>query len=181
MLFGDSHKLSALAHVNGFWELSPSTYFELGLSGLTGSRVDPETLPASAPHSTGNRTLGFDFTLDWRPPERSTRQQFTLSGAGIMNRRVYPGAPDLTAHGAFAIAEYKFDIRWTAGGHYEYTQNPENPDQHAWLAGPTLTWWQSEFVRLRAEYEVFRGPLDRFGQFVFQATFAMGPHKHETY
>ncbi|NNF29054.1 MAG: hypothetical protein HKN73_17655, partial [Gemmatimonadetes bacterium] len=41
-MFGESDEPSFLGHVNGFWELSPSTYFELGFSGLTGDHVDEE-------------------------------------------------------------------------------------------------------------------------------------------
>jgi hypothetical protein len=98
-----------------------------------------------------------------------------------MNRRAYTGASDLNAWGGFAHGEYKFAQRWTLGGRYEYTENPDEPDQQAWVVGPTLTWWQSEFVRLRGEYQFYRGPVERYGQLVLQATFAMGPHKHENY
>jgi hypothetical protein len=52
-----------------------------------------------------------------------------------------------------------------------------------WLVSPTLTWWQSEFVRIRAEYDFLSGIEggDGSGMFILQATFAMGPHKHATY
>ena len=51
------------------------------------------------------------------------------------------------------------------------------------MTSPTLTWWQSEYVRLRLEYDL----LDRNfvstkeGRLFLQVTLAMGPHKHETY
>jgi len=55
----------------------------------------------------------------------------------------------------------------------------------AW--SPFLTFWQSEFVRLRAQYQhVSRdfasahGPDDDDRLWV-QVTFAAGPHKHEEY
>jgi hypothetical protein len=178
-LFGSDRGISALAHLNAFWEFSPATYLELGLSGITGGReADPGPDGQS---STANRLFGADFTFDWRPPAQGTRRQFTLHGSAVLNRRVMQDLPAVDAWGGFAIAEYKFALQWTLGGRYEYTENPDVPDEHAWLVAPMLTWWQSEFVRLRAEYEVYRGPLDRFGQFVLQATFAMGPHKHENY
>jgi hypothetical protein len=179
VVFGTSHGLSVLGHLNGFWELSPSTYLELGLSGLSGAR-GTELAPAGAT-SAGNRLIGTDITFDWRPPERSLYRQFTLHGGAMMNWRTYDGADDMSAFGAFADAEYKFATRWTMGGRYEYSENPDAPDEHAWLAGPTLTWWESEFVRLRGEYQYYHGPNDKYGQLVFQATFAMGPHKHENY
>jgi hypothetical protein len=179
-VFGESNGISGLAHVNAFFEISPATYFELGFSGLTGGRE--EAVAAGEPAgATGTRLFGADFTFDWRPPEQSRTRQFTLHGAAMLNRRVNDASEDLVALGAFAIAEFKFATQWTAGARYEYVENPDSPDDNAWLFAPSLTWWQSEFVRLRAEYDIYRGPIERFGQFVLQATFAMGPHKHENY
>jgi hypothetical protein len=46
-----------------------------------------------------------------------------------------------------------------------------------------LTWWQSEFVRLRGEYGYLRDSRtgERENRFTLQLTWAAGPHKHETY
>ena len=181
-LFGESGGLSALAHLNAFWDVSPSTYFEIGLSGLTGGYRPAEIDGAPVEGApSGSRVVGADFTLDWRPPAEGRFRQATLHGGVMLNRRVSGEGPDLDAFGGWVIGEYKFTTRWILGGRYEYTENPDDPEEHAWLAAPSLTWWQSEFVRLRAAFEVFRGHDDRFGQFVLQATFAMGPHRHETY
>jgi hypothetical protein len=178
-LFGESNRPSVLGHLNAFWELSPATYFEIGLSGIAGSRAE-DGLPDGV-RSSGARMFGADFTFDWRPPARSRYQQLTVHGGAMTHRRTFDGADDLSAWGGFLQGEYKFSARWVAGARYEYTENPNDPAEDAWVAGPTLTWWQSEYVRLRTEYQVYRGPAERFGQLVFQATFAMGPHKHENY
>jgi hypothetical protein len=179
-LYGADHGVSGLGRLNSFWQLSPATYFEVGVALATGGYEAAEGEETAATPS-GNRLLSIDFTLDWRPPERSLYRQATLHGGALFNRRVIPGAADLNAKGAFAVAEYRFTRRWIGGVRGEYTEDANDPDRHAWLVAPLLTWWQSEFVRLRAEYEHFRGPTQRFGLFVIQATFAMGPHKHETY
>lgn len=178
-LYGHSNGLSGLGRINAFWDLSPSTYFEIGLSGAAGD-YEAEDADPGEPVPTANRLWGADFTLDWRPPARALDRQATLHGGIAVNRRIMPDDADLTAMGGFAVAELKFARQWWAGFRYEYTEHPDDPDAHAWLVAPTLTWWQSEYVRLRAEYDVLRG-ADRFGQLVLQATFAMGPHKHETY
>ena len=45
-----------------------------------------------------------------------------------------------------------------------------------------LTFWQSPFVKLRAEYDWIDAPNDeQTNQVVFEVLFAAGPHKHETY
>jgi hypothetical protein len=67
------------------------------------------------------------------------------------------------------------------GARYDWVENPDDPDQTAWLVSPTLTWWQSEYVRLRAEYDALGGAPGSRGQLILQVTFAMGPHKHEKY
>jgi len=94
-------------------------------------------------------------------------------------------SPDLdgvdTAMGAFVTGEFRLDRSWLTGVRYDYVEDPARPDVSAWLVAPTLTWWQSEFVRIRAEYNFLGGDVDSFGQFLIQFTFAMGPHKHESY
>jgi hypothetical protein len=178
-LFGEDNGLSVLGHLNAFYELSPATYFEIGLSALTGGREgDPAPNDALA---TGNRLFGADMTFDWRPPGQARYRQLTLTGGALLNRRVFDGSADLDAWGAFAIGEFKFAQQWIAGARWEWVENPDEPDEAVSLYAPSLTWWQSEFVRLRAEYDIFRGVEDDFGQFVLQVTFAMGPHKHENY
>ena len=79
------------------------------------------------------------------------------------------------------MAETRLGQQWLAGGRYDWTENPQNPDETAWLVSPTLTWWQSEFVRIRGEYDLLGRGDTRPGRFMLQVTFAMGPHKHENY
>ncbi len=90
-----------------------------------------------------------------------------------------PG-PD-AAWGGWSLAEVRLSRSWIAGGRYEWVENPEDRTESAWLASPTLTYWQSEYVRLRAEYDILGNPGKTTGQFTLRITFAMGPHRHETY
>lgn len=178
--FGESHRMSMLGHVNAFWQISPATYFELGGTGMVGPyKGDFEDVEYEA--DWGTRLLGLDATFDWTPPDRAKFRQATLHGGVVWSSHDVEDLVDATAFGAFVNGEYKLGQRWWVGAHYEYVQDPFDPDRSSWLTGPTLTWWQSEFVRLRAEYEIVSRPDGRFGQFVLQTTFAMGPHKHETY
>lgn len=176
-LFGESTAPSVLGHVNAFWQLSPATYFEVGVSGLAGDHDAADPLD----DAFDSRVFGVDATFDWTPPARSRDRQLTLHGSWLVNRRAFDAGGTSDAHGAFVIGEYKFARQWIIGARYEYTENPEAPDESAWLVAPSLTWWQSEFVRVRAAWELLDRPNERLGQFVLQTTFAMGPHKHETY
>lgn len=87
------------------------------------------------------------------------------------------------AGGFWSLAEMRLSPSWLVGARFDRVRSPEEPDVTQWLFSPTLTWWQSEFVRLRAEYDLLSGfeEEDRSGMFLLQVTFAMGPHKHATY
>ena len=176
ILFGESHRLSFLGHMNGFWQLSESTDLDLGLSALFGDYQD-------LTGRRGNRLFGAEMSFNWAPPERSlyrgvvVRGGVMLSDLGAVSGLAEPEA----ALGVWSLAEVKLSRQWIAGGRYEWVENPEDPTESAWLASPALTYWQSEYVRLRAEYDVLGNPGNTTGQFTLRITFAMGPHKHETY
>jgi hypothetical protein len=60
------------------------------------------------------------------------------------------------------------------------------PDRHTWAIVPSLTWWQSEWVYLRLEWQHQRDALDTGAtaardRILLQTVWAIGPHKHETY
>jgi hypothetical protein len=65
---------------------------------------------------------------------------------------------------------------------YDYVETPEGPNVITRQIVPTLTWWQSEWVFLRAEFTRRLSPVgvDR-NRLLVQAVWAIGPHKHETY
>ena len=87
------------------------------------------------------------------------------------------------AMGLWSMAELRLSKRVLAGARFDRTENPAHPEESAWLLSPTLTWWQSEWVRIRLEYDlVGRSFLEGSeGRFFLGVTFAMGPHKHATY
>ncbi|MEJ2503487.1 MAG: hypothetical protein P8177_09300 [Gemmatimonadota bacterium] len=174
-LFGESNRPSVLGHINGFWELSRSTYVELGFTGLAGPDMPGD-------RSFATRMGGTDFTLSWRPPERGRYRELTVRGGAVYGELAPESGNPGAAFGAFALAEMRLSQSWTVGGRYEYTEDPMDPAHSAWLAAPTLTWWQSEWVRLRGEVDFLTdgGGASRT-LLVIQTTFAMGPHKHETY
>ena len=175
-LFGESHGLSYLGHVNAFWQLSASTDLDLGVSAVFGDYEDPAG-------RYGNRLFGAEMSFNWAPPERSLYRGVVVRGGVMLSD---PGAVSGFAEpeavlGVWSLAEVKLSRQWIAGGRYEWVENPEDPTESAWLASPALTYWQSEYVRLRVEYDVLGNPGNTTGQFTLRITFAMGPHKHETY
>lgn len=185
-LFGESDRAAVLGHLNAFWNLSASTDLDLGLSWVNGSYENPMIF--------FNRNLyGAEMAFTWRPPGQSRYRGFTLRGGAMVLDGLVPQvpagggsplpAPESQALGFWGSAEVRLSQSWLIGARADRTENPEEPEVTALLISPTLTWWQSEYVRLRLEYDLLspRFASSREGRLLFQVTFAMGPHKHETY
>ena len=65
---------------------------------------------------------------------------------------------------------------------YDYVEDQREDGHSYWGVSPYLTMWQSEFVRLRGQFDYLDDNLagvDR--RFVLQLTVAAGPHKHDSY
>ena len=189
-LFGSATRPSVLGHVNGFWQMGRATDLDLGVSWVRGRHEDEE-------HAFDRSVYSAEASLTWRPPERAKYRGFNLRGGVLVldglvheEHEDEEGVDEEEDHGEEATralgfwgwGELRLNERWLAGARYEWTENPGHPEQSAWLFSPTLTWWQSEYVRLRAEYDLLgRTGESGKGRFLLQVTFAMGPHKHETY
>ncbi|MGD8278415.1 MAG: hypothetical protein PVH00_10335 [Gemmatimonadota bacterium] len=178
-LFGDATTPSVLGHANAFYELSPSTWLELGVTGVTGG-FETESGEAT------RRLLHLEAGLNWRPPGRELYREVTVRGALLRSTGPGPVAADgsfsdRTVHGGFLFTETRLNRRWLAGLRYDRIGDPAGDADAAWMLAPTLTWWQSEFVRARGEYDWLHTASGSRGQLLVQLTFAMGPHKHETY
>ena len=133
------------------------------------------------------------MAFTWRPPGQSRYRGFTIRGGVMTLDGLVPqvpvggGAPvpldKNRASGFWGAGELRMSERWLIGARVSQTESPEEPDKSAWLASSTLTWWQSEYVRIRLEYDLVGRSFvsSREGHLLFQVTLAMGPHKHETY
>ena len=178
-LFGESESLSVLTHLNAFWALSSATDLDLALSWIGGDYEDPD-------ESFRRDAYTAELSFSWRPPARSRQRGVTVrAGYMAMDRSLLArvdGADDL-AIGLWSAAEVRLSPGWLVGARFDHVEHPVEADVSQWLVSPTLTWWQSEFVRVRLEYDFLSGLAggDGSGRFVLQTTFAMGPHKHSTY
>lgn len=164
--------------LSGFWQFSRSTFAQVSLSGRYSE--NPDTALTT--------TLGVAAArFTWRPPDRATSREFTVRGEFWALQRQFalagPAAFDATRLGGYLSTTWKLNRRWILGARGDYVQSPEpGPLAYEWAVTPTLTFWQSEFVYLRALYEHARTvagtSTDRL---TLQAVFAMGPHKHELF
>ena len=176
VLFEDSDRLSILGHLNNFFQLNRSTFFQLGGTALYGKNPS---------RSVETSVFGGDFRITWQPPDRAMRRSFTLRGEGYAVRKRVLGFGD-TRLGGFVSAQYQLGRQLFAGLRYDVVEplfGPEDPER---ILVPHLQWWQSEWVYLKAEWQHRSTPAnlglrETDDRFVLQVVWAIGPHKHETY
>ena len=185
---GDMFSFPAgLLHLKNYWDLSRDTYFELGLTGMLGQNnqrgYDEE----------GNLILedtrltalgGLDLTVFWEPLNQARyhsfiwRTELYYANKELMNDRI-------KAFGGYSYVEYKFDLQWQVGTRFDYTQPFEtnNSGKYSYQIVPYITWWQSNWVKLRLQYNYLNGTEIPTAQNTIrlQIIFAAGPHKHDRY
>ncbi len=169
-LFDD---LALLARLRNFWEVSDATYFEWGLSGVAGKTAD----------GGDSRVYGTDLTFSWQPPARAKYRALTWRTELLRSERDDERGVRQDALGGYTYLEGLFRRNLWAGLRLDWAEDPLEPQRRLRGIVPYFTWWQSEFVRLRAEYGFLEDELtdESENRFALQLTWAAGPHKHETY
>ncbi|GBC84728.1 hypothetical protein HRbin11_01161 [bacterium HR11] len=178
-----------LAYLNNYYDLSDSTFLEFGASTLWGLAEREPRLR----HRIWNAFARFN----WTPPERAKYRGLDVWLEVFLNRlevlpttletpaAILPAPPVWQSRwGGFGFVEYRLDQRWLVGLRADYVQRMDEAGTTVWGLSPVLTFWQSEWVRLRLQYSYLRtGRMDRPTEHrvMFLLTWAAGPHKHENY
>jgi len=171
LLLGSSEPVW-LARLQNFWQLSRTTYAQIGVTGLGGNNDDADLR---------SRVAGLDFRLTYRPPEMGTRRDITFRAEGYRLHSDFLGATT-NRYGTFLDLQARTSQRWVLGARYDWVEAPRGVENTEWRITPNLTWWESEFVFLRVEGEHRHTDLGGSSNLLtLQAVWAMGPHKHETY
>jgi hypothetical protein len=200
-----------LFHYKNYRDLSRDVYLEFGLSGLFGWNDEwavqlDATPPLETVHdSMGTRVFGADLSFLWEPADQALYRNIEWrSEIYLLNRDILApdnsGCDTLDAWGFYSYVQSKVARDMEIGMRYDYYE-PDSKDYAAtagaplmplaytaddayrWQLCPYLTWWQSEWVKFRVEYDYADGRgMERPEHLVlFQALFAAGPHKHERY
>jgi hypothetical protein len=165
---------SVLARLKSYWDLTPDSYMEIGLNGLHGN--------ADAAGRLNHDFYALDLTYNWYPANREIYHEFTLRGMLLRSRLDLDSIARRDAWGGYLYGQYKFSPHWIAGLRYDRVDDQREAGHRYWGLSPYLTFWESEFVRLRGQASYRRDNLygaDR--RFVLQLTIAAGPHKHDHY
>jgi len=170
-LFEGGTDFSYSGRLQSFFDISPSSYVQFGVNGVYGQNDD---LDLTA------RLLSVDAAYRWVPPSRSRYREMTLRGEWYWVDRDVADL-SLSGHGGYAQGSYRWDQRWITGLRVDYLDGfGDGPTAFALV--PTVTYWQSEWVRFRLQYNMIkRAGFDPDHTFMFQTVWAVGPHKHETY
>ena len=141
----------------------------------------------------------------WEPADRALyRNVEWRSEVYVLNRGILApddsGRDDLDAWGFYSYLQSKVARNADIGIRYDY-YTPDSKgyaatagaplmplaytakDAYRWQICPYVTWWQSEWVKFRFEYDYADGRgMERPEHIIwFQAIFSAGPHKHERY
>ena len=200
---------SLLLHYKNYRDLSRDTYLEFGLTGLFGWNDEWDVLKGGTlgnEHDTlGTQVFGADLSVLWEPADQALyRNVEWRSEVYYLNQDILApdnsGRDNLNAWGAYSYLQTKVARNLDVGIRADYykpdskdyanTQgapivplaySAKNPER--WQIGPYVTWWQSEWVKLRCEYDYAfgHGTEDTEHVLWLQAIFSAGPHKHERY
>ncbi len=181
---GERYSLPAsLVHFKNYYDLNRDTYLEWGVTGLAGTN-DHHGFSLTRDHRW-TYMGGLDLTLSWSPVNRVLYRGITWrSELFYLNQQVIGGGR-INAIGGYSYLDWRVSERWIVGIRGDFAQPPttENNDQFLWQAVPYLTFWQSEFVYLRFQFNHLQGYHlpDNDNRFTLQLDWAIGPHKHERY
>ena len=207
---GNSEKRpNLLLHYKNYRDLTPSTYLELGLTGMMAWN-DKWNILQDSKNFTMSKSLltkiyGIDCTVRWEPTDRMRyrnsefRTELYLSQKDIL---AYDGtgSDTLDAFGWYASLNTKINRTIDIGMHIDYYKPDnksyatladfpytsyavESENAHMWLTSLYLTWFQSPFVKYHLEYnhEDRDDVSESEDKMMFQVLFAAGPYKHERY
>jgi hypothetical protein len=170
----DWRKPTFLANLKSYWDLSANTYFQLDLTGLHGVTDHKGELD--------HDFLAVDLVYDWYPLGRELYRGFQLRGMILRSWLELEEGGSLSAWGSYVYGQYKYARRWIAGVRWDWVEDQRRTGYEFWGVSPYLSFWQSEYVRLRAQYSLRDHNV--FGtdhRYELQFTFTAGPHKHEEY
>lgn len=164
---------SFLGRLTNYWNLSPAAYFEWGLSGIAGRTATDGV----------SRVFGTDFSYQWSPPSRAKYRGVLWRTELLWSQKDNESGERQDAWGGYSYLEGLVARNLFLGARLDRAADPLAPDDYRWGVLPYITWWQSEYVRLRGEYGYYKSePLgEDENRFTLQLTWAAGPHRHSTY
>ncbi len=180
-----------LAHLKNFFAITNNTSIELGLSFQTRDISDTDVTTLTK-RNFRQTMEGIDLTYTWRPAGQRLYKSFIWQSEFFASQREVGSfdvngftedVKDINSIGLYTFGEYQLTRRVFAGLRFDYSQFPMNDNDSEWSISPYLTFWQSEFTRLRLEYSHKERNSDTSpveegeNALTLQATFSIGSHR----
>ena len=173
-LTGDINVDSPAFNAHALWntDLSPEWNFELGGSFLTGPRGPDNGQRANL--------YGIDATLLRRDPTGGFKNTL-LQSEFIFGDLDNADGGSNQSWGAYALAQQQIDRDWFVGLRLDYTQDPNDEKAEAYGFSPYVSWYWTEFLRFRLQYQYKTGDVPTENNVFFQLTWLFGAHPAHPY
>ncbi len=195
-LFGTTRRRpSFYAHLKNFWDISDISNFELGGTYLLGSsdkdsqyEVNAFGVDATFIHYVDpihRLKIQSEFYYQDRDEAMATEEVVgSESVLDSISTEILSDSFENHPWGVYALVDYQLALRWSLGSRFDYvvpTDIASDSPDNANIAGSAyLTFHQSEFARLRLQYEHIEFADGSDDNRVFlQGTVAIGVHKHQ--
>jgi hypothetical protein len=190
-------RFTYLGRLHTYFDLTDNHSIDLGTS-----LAYTPSVRLSGDASGGDRILnGVDLTYRYQPLASTLYQGFTWGSEFYFNSQRFPfdiEVPNVDdpsiletqtvgkrrrSYGGYSYAELKLNKNWSTGFLFDYAPMVDNPSQRTLSYSPYLTWYLSEFNRLRFQYSYLSNNFsadkaEKGNQFFVQWTTAIGAHAH---
>lgn len=165
----DASQIALSGRVKWFRDVAAGHDVEAGLS----TRVS----------DTDHQLYGADLTYRWKPFLAGEWRSFLVGLEAFLANNREAGLARNPA-GLDAWTQYQFNRNWYAGLRLDWTQAVSDSDLETWTAGAFVTYYTTEFLRLRLGYEHAESDvplLDGRNTGFFELNFVFGSHPVEPY
>ena len=133
-------------------------------------------------HEYGNTNLfGADVTLMRTDPTGGFNNQL-LQGEMIYGLTDQADGHRADSVGAYLLGQQQINRDWYTGVRLDWTEDANDANREVWGVSPYVSWYLSEFLRLRLEYQHKGGDIDRDTDLLyFQFTWIFGAHPPHPY
>jgi hypothetical protein len=180
----DRRALTAVEHLSAFFNTSPDSTLEVGLTAAAGKTGPSEALRQEIEDAglTGvlepadrleSRVQGLDVTFKWKPVQFNVYRSFLWQTELLRSRRRVEKleatalSPDtVSSLGGYSYLEYQFAKRWRAGLRADLSGFPDAPRDRVFSGSALIRFQPSEFQEIRLQLKrVSRNAFaaERFG------------------
>jgi hypothetical protein len=160
--------LTYLQHLAAFFDTSPDSTLEFGLTAAFGKTGPTESLldaidtaglgsTLSPRQALASRLYGVDVTYKWKPRRLNVYKSFLWQTEALRSRRdldrLTPAmtllADRASSLGGYSYVEYQLAKRWRVGARYDWTEFPDAAGERLWAGSGVIRYQPSEFQELR--------------------------------